>query len=340
MSKRRTELDYCRIVACVMIVMLHTAAKGWYISPDSFEWGVYNFYDMIVRGAVPVFFMISGALFLDRETLDIKKLFKKNIFHLMIVYVFWSVLYAISDLLLNNTEFSFYSFALQVVKGHYHMWFLVAMITAYLFLPVVHGAIHGRKVPLGYFAALFAVYSLLVSNLRLIPDCPEIIIAFCNQIAVSQIQYLGYMALGYYLSRKSWGGHWKITCPVTFFVVGFVAALANQWYSIRMGEPTQWLYGHFSVPSFVLALCIFIFFQCFRGREFQRPEWIASLSVSTLGVYLLHPLLLEFCKSIGVDISKFPPLVSVPVAVFLLVVACFCLITVLRRIPILRICIE
>ena len=338
---RRIELDLCRIAACIMILMLHVAASGWEIAPvSSPAWAWYNFYDMIVRGAVPVFFMISGTLFLEREELSIRKILCKNVPHLLAVFLFWSVLYAAANPLIAGTPVTPYQFAVSVVKGNFHMWFLVAMISAYFFLPVVHGVIHGQKVPIWYLLILFGVYALANTNLKLIPNCPEIVTALCSQFSIYNVHYLGYMVLGYCLSKKDWGGRFTVACPIAFVASGAVFAMANRWYSIKMGKPTMWLYGNFSLPSLFLACCVFIFFLSLRSRQWGGKKWISYLSASTLGVYMLHVLLIKLSGRMGLKVTDYPAMLSVPVGVALLAVVCFGAVGVLRCIPVLRKCVQ
>lgn len=78
LEKRRYYLDVLRIVAICAIVLLHVAGSYWYqLSVYTSEWQAINLYDCITRWGVPVFVMISGALFLDpareqpiKKTLD------------------------------------------------------------------------------------------------------------------------------------------------------------------------------------------------------------------------------------------------------------------------------
>lgn len=70
MSKniRRVEYDLLRITACMMVVMLHVSAFYWTkLSPNCTEWKVINLYDSFVRSSVPLFFLLSGVLFLSKE---------------------------------------------------------------------------------------------------------------------------------------------------------------------------------------------------------------------------------------------------------------------------------
>lgn len=62
-------LDYLRVFATFGVVILHVSAQNWYVADiNSFEWLVFHFFDSVVRWGVPVFVMISGTLFLNKET--------------------------------------------------------------------------------------------------------------------------------------------------------------------------------------------------------------------------------------------------------------------------------
>ena len=73
--ERNSAYDYLRILASFCVIILHLASqKINFINVYSKEWQVLNFYDSIVRWTVPVFAMISGALFLSKE-ISLKKIY-------------------------------------------------------------------------------------------------------------------------------------------------------------------------------------------------------------------------------------------------------------------------
>ena len=82
MTKERTwYLDYIRIIGTLAVIMLHVSSYHFSaVKVTSSEWAALNFYDAIVRYAVPLFLMLSGALFLspDKE-LDLKKAFERDL---------------------------------------------------------------------------------------------------------------------------------------------------------------------------------------------------------------------------------------------------------------------
>ncbi|MBD2598484.1 acyltransferase family protein [Nostoc spongiaeforme FACHB-130] len=74
--------DYVRVIANFFVIFLHSAAPLLYQFkkiPDSY-WITGNIYDSGVRMCVPLFFMLSGYLLLEKqETLEtfFKKRFKR-----------------------------------------------------------------------------------------------------------------------------------------------------------------------------------------------------------------------------------------------------------------------
>ena len=61
--------EWLRLFAAAAVVLMHTAAKRWLsISHTIPEWEVLTLWDSLVRWPVPIFIMITGALFLPRKT--------------------------------------------------------------------------------------------------------------------------------------------------------------------------------------------------------------------------------------------------------------------------------
>ena len=63
--------DILRILAVFAVMMIHVSASGFYTNPvQSFTWQVVNFYECMVRWAVPVFVIVSGMFFLNLSKRD------------------------------------------------------------------------------------------------------------------------------------------------------------------------------------------------------------------------------------------------------------------------------
>lgn len=69
-SKRLIHLDLLRIIAMWLIIYNHTGTSGdmfFSIARDSKLYLLYILLPIVTRINVPIFFMISGALLLDRK---------------------------------------------------------------------------------------------------------------------------------------------------------------------------------------------------------------------------------------------------------------------------------
>lgn len=331
--KRRYELDLCRICACFMVVMLHVAATGWYIDPSCDEWRVFNFADTSVRAGVPLFFMISGSLFLERDNLDIKRFLTKNVLRLIIIFIVWGIIYELNNQRMYHSYENAYELLVESMKGHYHLWFIPAMVIVYLFLPVVHSAMKGNRINVYYLLFLFIFLTLLSTNLLLVPDLPVLFQTICEKVNLAHISYLGYMIVGYILSRKKYNKKVMIIMPVIYFLITILTAYGNRWYSLKEGEAIEWLYGYFTLPVFFQACCIFVFFQCFRDVELKHLSMIKFISDCTLGIYLLHPMILEYWNRHNFSVSDFNPVLSVPCVFLLVTCECLIVVAVMKSVP-------
>ncbi|OWV15443.1 hypothetical protein B7991_14560 [Fibrobacter sp. UWB3] len=76
-------------------MMIHVSASGFYTNPvQSFTWQVVNFYECMVRWAVPVFVMVSGMFFLNpQKEITLSKLYRKNIFRIVMALITWGLFY-------------------------------------------------------------------------------------------------------------------------------------------------------------------------------------------------------------------------------------------------------
>ena len=73
--------DLLRILATFAVIFLHVSACGFGRDYLSCNWIVSVVYDGMVRWCVPIFVMLSGALFLDmKKKITLESLIKKRIF--------------------------------------------------------------------------------------------------------------------------------------------------------------------------------------------------------------------------------------------------------------------
>ncbi len=90
--------DFLRIFAAFAVVLAHTASIRYGMHYSNLV------YYCIFKWAVPVFVMISGALFLEpAKNITINNILRKYIFRVAIVFIVWSLFYTSSACFLRHS---------------------------------------------------------------------------------------------------------------------------------------------------------------------------------------------------------------------------------------------
>ena len=337
---RTVYFDYLRVFAAFSVVILHTAAHKWkYVDINGWDWKVFNFYDGMVRWSVPVFVMISGALFLDKD-IPVKTIYTKYILRLFIAFAAWSGFYmlfaeGIVDTLLR-----------QLLGGHYHMWFIPMIIGLYMCIPLLKCIVKEER-NMKYFLALaFGFGVLLPSGIALAKDFGNGVVLLLADVAKQHadnvgmqmvLGYSGYFVLGYYLSKI------RLTrsCRILIYLLGafgFAATVClNQTYSQIQQTASAKYFDNLSVNVFFEALAVFVWFQYREYRNVRIHGLVRKLSEYSFGVYLLHVFLLEqLSKSFGIDTLDFSAVLSVPAIGVLVFIASMAISAILNQIPVIK----
>ena len=304
---RRYELDALRIIACFFVVVIHTANRRPWGEMSRVTWWGCNLYSALVRSAVPLFLMISGANFLSRpQPPEWKVLLKKYVLRLVLLYALWRLLYSIDSCgIASLCSLSGWK-QILTTEPKYHLWFLPKMITAYLLLPVLWLIARERdgKYLEGCLLGGVVLY-FLSQTLRNLP-------------------------LGESLSsRECKVGTLPLLLAFAFSVLA--AAGLNGWLSLRKGGLDDTMFNLQTVFSMTEAICVFLLFRRWGQKShFGCKKLLVELSAGTLGVYLLHVFLLEHLQQwLGGLLSTVSPLLSIPMlslAVFGICMAISCLI--------------
>lgn len=337
---RMVHYDLLRILAAFSVVMLHSAAKFWYdIDVRSGRWIVANTYDALFRFGVPLFVMLSGALFLQEGyKLNLKRLYAHNILKLVAVFVFWSCIYGLWDCASMDWSLAgWMDVVREMVYGRYHLWFLPMLVGIYVLLPILRVWVHnaGEK-NLRYFLALFFVLQILRETLKVL--WPSKVLVYLLDMAEVELAcgYVGYFVLGYYIVHV--GIPRRYHKAVYFGAVP--AALLNvalgNFLALRAGEPKGEIYDSFGLFTFWTVAALFLFFTDVMGRlhySDRMSRAAGEVSMGTLGVYVMHVGMLELLPPMGVQDGWISVLVRIPLQAVFCFAVCLGIAALLRRIP-------
>lgn len=344
MSKERIfYLDILRIVATFAVIMLHVAAQNWDMVPvNTSAWRSFNFYDAIVRWAVPVFVMMSGVLMLGSER-SLSQIFQKNILRIVVAFCAWSAFYTLlRQFTEGGTALHFIS---RFLRGEYHLWFLYLIVGLYLVVPFLQKIVASVELS-KYFLLLSLVFTILIPQaVSLVALFSEEAAGLIHNIITERMNfyftlgYVGYFVLGYFLTHSRIGKRAELMIYLLGaggfgLTIGGTAYLAGQ-----TGLPNQLFYGYLTGNVLCESLAVFVFFQkhCSRGQKHVKMKKICAVGAEySFGAYLSHVAVLMTLEHFGLTTLSFPPVLSVPAISILTFGISYFISFLLHRIPIVK----
>ncbi|UXA35524.1 acyltransferase family protein [Proteus terrae] len=295
-NERIIWLDYIRCFACLSVIILHISATyvihNYKSNYDSWLFG--NFLDSFTRTCVPLFFMISGYLFMSEKSPSYK-----NFLKIVTALLFYSVLGWIANEIYYVT--GIYSkkpnFDILEKPVYYHLWFFYTLIPIYIFMMIVKSRdINIRKTAIIFFI-LFFIFNPktrdLTSNLFNISVVTKFTI---NDIF---IYYLFYAFLGGSINKieinKSKST--PILSIILFLLSSIMIAILTINVSEKAGKSNVIFYGYTTPLVAIAAVSIFIFFKSL-SIKLKDIKFISLISKHSLGIYGIHAIILSIMISI------------------------------------------
>ena len=286
-------LSYLRIVSTFAVVVLHVAAP--YVlhfgNAKKNTWETAHFFDSFVRFCVPVFLMISGALLLDKDeklTIFLQKRLKRILFP----FFFWSIVYFIW---IDWKTFSGKGF-MQIFKDFYfglmhgfsfHFWYIYLILGLYLFIPILRKwTISATRKDILFFLIIWLL--TLFINPKTAAYFPKIEWMYFSK-------YLGYLVLGFYLSKLEIKSVLKMRILSLLMIIsGFLFTFfLTRNSTLEQSSFDKTFYEYLSPNVMLLSVGIFLFFQTI---DFKTNRISVFIDKNTFGIYLVHILILSIFK--------------------------------------------
>lgn len=146
MKKEISSIYYVRIMAMLMVVLVHTTAQIFHLfEPHTVQHQAYHFLNRIIRVESSLFIMLVGIVFFynyrTRElTKDVfKSYWKKRVSYILIPYIVWSIFYEFFNVHLGARTFDFAEAWDRLLNGksHYQLWFIYLIVQFYLVFPLI-----------------------------------------------------------------------------------------------------------------------------------------------------------------------------------------------------------
>ena len=343
-TKNRIEyFDWLRILATFTVILIHVCTPYWFSADTtSAAWQIMNLYESIGRWCAPVFFMISGVLFLGgNQTMG--RILRKNVLHIVSIFVFWSALYI--GICYGKGQYTVTEAIAEFFNGYYHMWYLHVQVGLYLAVPILRRIARSREVTV-YFLILSFLFGILFPQTAIWAGfwketLQKVIERIIGNLDISIVAgYSFYFLLGYYLhnteftkSQKKW---------IYGFGVAGVAAtlLLTAALSVWQKTPVHCFYENLTPNVAFACAAVFLFAKehfCYGSLPKRAVSFLQTLSKYSLGVYLMHPFFYDLMRyNLGIDPMAYPPLLSIPVCALVLYLISLVGTAILNHIPGLR----
>lgn len=316
-TKTRTcWMDCLRLLAAAAVILLHVVAKQWHtVDVRGGNWLLLCLFNGSVRWCVPLFVMISGALFLNPDKkISLRDLYGKYILRLLVAYFVWGFVYALFDY-----DGTLAGFAEDLIAGYYHMWYLPMMAGLYAMIPLLRKITEDTKLMV-YFLILVAVGGFVIPNgiavLQELSVAGSWLADFWSDAGMHLVfDYAGYFVAGYALSRFDFSKTWR-KCIYAVGILGWLFTVAVSFVLGKMlGHPTVMVMEYAFTNVAVQAVALFVFgkyaLQRIRFSE-KAGQLLQRGAKYSFGVYLIHVLVLETILRLFGD-----ALATIPVALWI-----------------------
>lgn len=343
--KHNDALDVLRVIAAFSVVVLHVSGQFIMAYPvGSAEFCISNFINSISRFGVPVFVMISGAIFLAEEKMvTLPKIWLKNILRLLIIFWIWSFgYYVFQSLYFWNYDF-WNQGILRTITGcvyaSEHFWFLFMIIGLYALVPILRTWVHHATTrELYYFTTLFVLFQILRTTITILLD-KSLIHKLSDMMTIVELSgYLGYFVLGYLLIKRPVSSTLKriVYCLVPVGII--INYTVSHYLSNKTGSYSPGIYDCFGIFTFINILALFLFITDVIPNGISHPKLsscVKELALDTLGIYMMHVALLEYFVNEKMILGQMHPLPGILLLSFICFTISGIVSAFLRRIPIL-----
>lgn len=341
-------IDILKIISCIAVIFLHVSSQDLdnYL-PNTFVWQVLNFYDSCSRFAVAIFVMVSGALFLNQTKgeISIKKLYTKNILHLLMAYIFYTIFYAFFGFYIENHTIIIWEDIKMVLKNallssNYHLWFIPMLIGVYVLVPILQKITkNSSKNEMKYILIVFFIFNILKNTIQPFNfGYLKYVNQILNRFTIDKFMgFIGYFLLGYYLNTYEIKKRNRCILYQIGLISIIVCIVGNSLYSLDLGKSTQYFYDHFFVTTFFVSMAIFVFVKySISNREIKGllSKVLINLSNASFGIYLIHvAVICLFCVKLNFYTTTINPIFTIPIISISVFILSLIGVNIVKKIP-------
>lgn len=295
MSEKISWLDYLRALACMLVVLLHTAAPYLYQmnTISMYSWGVGNVVDSFARVCIPLFLMISGYLFFHDRKPGLR-----HYIRIILALLFYSGLALLYlkfyrelpvEALIRNILFA---------PVFYHLWYFYAIFAVYVLAGLITVGNTGLRSIIVLFILCFVILNPRLSDITTLFG---VTLSSGFQIDGNIIYYALYAAFGAILGRLEIKNSSAVAYLALSCYVGssLLIALLTFISSSKAGTFVANFYEYNGVLVSIGSISVFLFVKE-KEKIFSAIEKpLNVIAGNSLAIYGTHVLVLDYINMSG-----------------------------------------
>ena len=344
--KRIVFLDYLRVFACFLVMLVHSS-ENFYGAPGSTDMaGPQSFlaneadrlwvslYDGFSRMAVPLFMAVSAFLLVPMKEGQTSWQFYRRRFGrvippmlvFMLLYSTLPLLWGQLDAATSLKDLSRIWLNFPTLAGH--LWFMYPLIGLYLFIPIISPWLSKATArEERFFILLFLISTCMPYLNRFFGE----VWGQCFWNEYHALWYfsgfLGYLVLAHYIRvHIKWNRGKRLAIGLLLMLVGAAWTILSFYLQATPGQlhvtpvlEIGWAFC--SINCVMLTAGTFLLFTCIADHE--APAVVTDMSRMSYGMYLMHIFWLGMWVSIYKDTLALPTVASIPCIAISTFICCY-----------------
>ncbi|HBF7094557.1 TPA: acyltransferase [Clostridioides difficile] len=355
-KERLIYLDFIKVLAIYFVCFYHyNNFNTDFLSNPSISTYLSYFIKGIASTGVPLFFMVSGALMLNRNY-NLNKHIRK-IINIIILTIIWGM---ITLLILSPIKGNSYSIP-GFVKALWtweqdtinHLWFLQTLVCVYILYPLIKEVydIEGKKV-LNYILIVIFIFTFGNVLLNMVANIVESILGinyitnhefnFFNNFNLFRGFYaytLVYFIVGALLLEKLKNDmRINVNQIIMIFIIGISTLFL---YGVMMSNSNKEVYGtvwngYDTIMTLLMCISIFILSYISNSKLDKLSSVVQLIGENTLGIYFVHRMVGSILKPYYITLTFSTSIISNLVFGIVVMAMSLIITLVLKRIPIIK----
>lgn len=354
--KRIVFLDYVRVFACFLVMVVH-ASENFYgaegstdmVGPQSYLSNEADrlwvaVYDGFSRMAVPLFIIVSAFLLAPMKAgLTSWQFYRQRCIRILPPFFIFMILYSTLPLLwgqidaetsLKDISRIFLNFPSQAG----HLWFMYPLISLYLFIPVISPWLNKATAKEErFFIGLF----LLSTCMPYLNRCFGEVWGQCfwNEYHILWYfsGYLGYLVLAHYIHvHLTWNRSKRLVIGIASMVVGALLTIYSFYVQAIPGvtlvtPEIEIGWAFCTINCVLLTAGTFLAFTCIGNSK--SPRLITEMSKLSYGMYLMHIFWLGLWVTVFKHDLALPTVAAIPCIAVSTFICCYVATKIISLIP-------